>query len=137
MVEHYIPGREIACGVIGNQELMALPIVESFPGRLKEFNSIYQPGEHFEVCPANLPIELSVRAQQTAITAHRALRLKGYSRTDMVVTDFGDIVVLKTNASPGLCPTSLFPLAAAAHGLSLAALLDRLIELALEKSKEA
>lgn len=137
MVEEYIPGREISCGVIGNQELMALPIVESInDNEFSEGRCLYSPDAIREVCPAKLPIETSARAQQAAIAAHRALRLKGYSRTDMIVTDLGEIVALKTNSSPALCPTSLFPLAAAAHGLPFAALLDRLIELALEKSRK-
>ncbi|MBW2505784.1 MAG: D-alanine--D-alanine ligase, partial [Deltaproteobacteria bacterium] len=63
--------------------------------------------------------------------AHRALQLRGYSRTDMIISD-DDIYVLETNTIPGMTPTSLLPQAAAAAGLDFSALLDRLIELALE-----
>jgi D-alanine-D-alanine ligase len=68
-----------------------------------------------------------------ALAAHRALQLRGYSRTDMILTDEGGIYLLETNTIPGMTPTSLLPQAAAAHGLEFPALLERLIELALEK----
>jgi D-alanine-D-alanine ligase len=74
---------------------------------------------------------LTKRAQQYALTAHRALQLRGYSRTDMIVSG-DDIYVLETNTIPGMTPTSLLPQGAAAAGLDFSALLDRLIELALE-----
>jgi D-alanine-D-alanine ligase len=133
MVEQYVRGREITGGVLGNRELTALPIVEIIPGeeyKFFDYDAKYKKGASREVCPAELPPEITARAQAIALAAHRALQLKGYSRTDMIVS--GDsIYVLETNTIPGMTPTSLLPQAAAAHGLSFAALLDRLIELAL------
>ncbi|MBU2537059.1 MAG: D-alanine--D-alanine ligase [Proteobacteria bacterium] len=133
MVEQYVRGREITGGVLGNKELTALPIVEIIPGEefaFFDYQAKYQPGASREVCPADLPSEITAKAQEIALIAHRALQLKGYSRTDMIVADDG-IYVLETNTIPGMTPTSLLPQAAAAHGLSFSALLDRLIELAL------
>jgi len=133
MVEQYVRGREITGGVLGNKELIALPLVEIIPGEeyaFFDYQAKYQPGASREVCPADLPPEVTARAQAIALTAHRALQLKGYSRTDMIVADDG-IYVLETNTIPGMTPTSLLPQAAAAHGLPFPALLDRLIELAL------
>ena len=75
------------------------------------------------------------RAQESARTAHRALHCRGYSRTDMIIQD-GEIYVLETNTIPGMTATSLFPQAARAAGLEFPQLLDRLITLALEKSKQ-
>ncbi|MFZ5776328.1 MAG: D-alanine--D-alanine ligase family protein [Thermodesulfobacteriota bacterium] len=135
MVEQFVRGREITGGVLGNQELAALPLVEIIPGEAYDFfdyEAKYTKGASREVCPAELPEELAVRAQATALAAHRALQLRGYSRTDMILTEKGEIFVLETNTIPGMTPTSLLPQAAAAHGLPFAALLDRLIELALE-----
>ncbi|MDG4475740.1 D-alanine--D-alanine ligase family protein [Thiovibrio frasassiensis] len=133
MVEEYVRGREITGGVLGNKELTALPIVEIIPGEgyaFFDYQAKYQPGASREVCPAELAPEVTAKAQAIALTAHRALQLKGYSRTDMIVA--GDsIYVLETNTIPGMTPTSLLPQAAAAHGLPFPALLDRLIELAL------
>lgn len=134
MVEEFINGREITGGVLGNADLLALPLVEIIPGDQYEFfnyEAKYQPGASTEICPANLDEPLTIRAQQYALTAHRALQLKGYSRTDMIVSG-DDIYVLETNTIPGMTPTSLLPQAAAAAGFDFPALLDRLIELALE-----
>ncbi len=135
MVEEFIAGREITGGVIGNEDLLALPIVEIIPDakyRFFDYEAKYQPGATREVCPAELPEDISRLAREIALTAHRALMLQGYSRTDMIVSG-DDIYVLETNTIPGMTPTSLLPQAAAAQGLSFSALLDRLIELALEK----
>ena len=134
MIEEFIEGREITGGVLGNNELTAFPLVEIIPGDQYEFfdyEAKYQPGASTEICPAELDDPLTIRAQQNALTAHRALQLRGYSRTDMIITD-DEIYVLETNTIPGMTPTSLLPQGAAAAGLDFAALLDRLIELALE-----
>ena len=137
MVEQFISGREITGGIIGNQELTALPLVEIIPGDQYDFfdyEAKYQPGASTEICPAELDDAITARAQQFAQTAHRALQLRGYSRTDMIVNDNG-IYVLETNTIPGMTPTSLLPQAAAEAGLEFSALLDRLIELAMETRK--
>ena len=134
MVEEFIAGREITGGVIGNEELSALPLVEIIPGEAYEFfdyEAKYQPGASQEICPADLEAAITIRAQNYALAAHRALQLRGYSRTDMIVSG-DDIYVLETNTIPGMTPTSLLPQGAAAAGLDFTALLDRLIELALE-----
>lgn len=134
MVEEFITGREITCGVIGNDELTALPLVEIIPGENYEFfdyEAKYQPGASKEICPADLEAAITTRAQNNALAAHRALQLRGYSRTDMIVSG-DDIYVLETNTIPGMTPTSLLPQGAAAAGLDFPALLDRLIELALQ-----
>jgi D-alanine-D-alanine ligase len=139
MVEQFIRGREITGGVLGNRELTALPLVEIIPGENHPFfnyEAKYQPGASREICPAELDPDLAARAREIALAAHRVLRLRGYSRTDMMVAADGGIYVLETNTIPGMTPTSLLPQAAKAHGLSFTALLDRLIELALEAAGE-
>lgn len=134
MVEQFIAGRELTGGVLGNAELTALPLVEIIPGenfRFFDYQAKYQPGASREICPAELDPEIAAQARDWACRAHRALRLKGYSRTDMILAADG-LYVLETNTIPGMTPTSLLPQAAAAHGLPFGALLDRLIQLALE-----
>lgn len=135
MVESFVRGVEITCGVLGNDQLEALPLVEIIPGDDHEFfdyQAKYTPGASKEICPARVSPKITHQAQEYAIKAHRALHCRGYSRTDMIVQ--GDrIFLLETNTIPGMTKTSLFPQAAAAAGLSFPALLDRLIELALEK----
>jgi D-alanine-D-alanine ligase len=137
MVEEFIAGREITGGVLGNLELTALPLVEIIPGEGHPFfnyEAKYQPGASQEICPADLTPALTRRAQEMAVAAHRVLKLRGYSRTDMMVGKDGTIYILETNTIPGMTPTSLLPQAAAVHGLSFGALLDTLLELALEKN---
>jgi D-alanine-D-alanine ligase len=136
MVEQFVKGREITGGILGNDELIALPLVEIIPNEeflFFDYTAKYQPGASRELCPAPIGAELTAKAQQLALAAHRALQLRGYSRTDMILTDEGGIYLLETNTIPGMTPTSLLPQAAAAHGLEFPALLERLIELALEK----
>lgn len=134
MVEKFIAGREITVGVIGNDELTPLPLVEIIPGdtyAFFDYEAKYQPGATREICPAEVPANITEIARQWGLIAHRALQLRGYSRTDMIVADH-ELYVLETNTIPGMTPTSLLPQAAAVYGLSFAELLDRLIELALE-----
>ncbi|OQX14355.1 MAG: D-alanine--D-alanine ligase [Desulfobulbaceae bacterium A2] len=134
LVEEFVRGREITVGVLGNAELIALPLVEIIPGEQYEFfdyEAKYKQGASRELCPAPVPQSVVERAQSYGVEAHRALRLRGYSRTDMILRDGGELVLLETNTIPGMTPTSLLPQAARAHGLEFGALLDRLIELAL------
>jgi len=137
LIEAYIKGIELTGGVIGNEELLALPIVEIIPGEAFEFFDYaakYTPGATQEVCPARIGDAMTARAQTYAKTAHKALFCKGYSRTDMILRD-GEIYILETNTIPGMTPTSLLPQAAKVAGISFSRLLDRLIELALEHKK--
>ena len=137
LIEAYIKGIELTGGVIGNEELLALPIVEIIPGEAFEFFDYaakYTPGATQEVCPARIGDAMTAKAQTYAKTAHKALFCKGYSRTDMILRD-GEIYILETNTIPGMTPTSLLPQAAKAAGISFSRLLDRLIELALEHKK--
>ena len=135
MVEAFLKGRELTAGVLGNSELTALPLIEIIPdSRFDFFNyeAKYQPGATREVCPAPVSETVRARAQDYALRAHRSLQLRGYSRTDMILVG-EELYLLETNTIPGMTPTSLLPQAAAEAGLPFAALLDRLIELALER----
>ena len=135
MVEAFLKGRELTAGVLGNSELTALPLIEIIPdSRFDFFNyeAKYQPGATREVCPAPVSETVRARAQDYALRAHRSLQLRGYSRTDMILVG-EELYLLETNTIPGMTPTSLLPQAAAEAGLPFGALLDRLIELALER----
>jgi len=134
LVEKYIQGMEVTGGILGNDHLQALPLVEIIPGEGYDFfnyEAKYTPGASREICPARLSEELTATAQDYALRAHKALCCRGYSRTDMIVSG-SDIFVLETNTIPGMTQTSLFPQAAAAAGISFSGLMDRLIELAME-----
>lgn len=136
MVEQYLQGREITVGVLGNDELQALPLVEIIPGRefaFFDYQAKYQAGASREICPAEMSSKITAQAQEYGLRAHKALKLRGYSRTDMIVNEAG-VFILETNTIPGMTPTSLLPRAAAAAGLPFPTLLDRLIELALQEA---
>ena len=135
MIESFVQGREITVGVLGNEQLTALPLVEIIPDRrfaFFDYEAKYTPGATREVCPAAVSESIRDQAQDYGLRAHKALQLRGCSRTDMIIRDNGEIVLLETNTIPGMTPTSLLPQAAAQSGLDFPALLDRLIELALE-----
>jgi D-alanine-D-alanine ligase len=134
LIEEFVQGREITAGVLGNQTLQALPIVEVIPTesyKFFDFEAKYKEKATREICPADLPAEVARRAQEYALLAHKALNLRGYSRTDMIVRG-EEVILLETNTIPGFTQTSLFPLAARVAGIDFSTLLDRLIELALE-----
>jgi D-alanine-D-alanine ligase len=135
LVEEYITGLEVTAAVLGNDDLQALPLVEIIPGDSYHFfdhEAKYTPGATKEIVPARLSPEMTARVQECGLKAHRALGCRGYSRTDTIIRG-DDIYVLETNTIPGMTATSLFPQAAAAAGMPFPALLDRLVELALEK----
>lgn len=134
MIEAYIDGTEITCGVLGGDNPEALPLIEIIPGDGYDFfdyEAKYQPGATQEVCPARIGDTLTALAQAHALTAHRALYCQGYSRTDMILKD-NQFFVLETNTIPGMTATSLYPQSARAAGLDFRALLDRLIELGMD-----
>jgi len=138
MIEQYIKGREITAAVLGNDELTALPLIEIIPGEGFEFfdyTAKYQAGASKEICPAPLSPEQTATAQKLALEAHSALRLRGYSRTDMIMDAVGNFFLLESNTIPGMTSTSLLPQAAAQYGLSFPQFLDRLIALAFEDRK--
>ena len=135
MVEQFVGGREITVGVIGNDEVTPLPLVEIIPGeefQFFDYEAKYTKGASEEICPADVEPAIAAQAQEYAVAAHRALQLRGYSRTDMMLAEDGSLVLLETNTIPGMTPTSLLPQAAQAAGLDFTALIDRLLELALE-----
>ncbi|MEJ5299857.1 MAG: D-alanine--D-alanine ligase [Thermodesulforhabdaceae bacterium] len=137
LIEKYLQGREITVGVLGNSPPEALPPVEIRPTSGFEFfdyNAKYQPGATEEICPAPLPEKLTLKCQEYALRAHRALYCEDYSRTDMILHE-GEFYILETNTIPGMTATSLFPQAAQAAGISFSELIEKLIQLAMEKKK--
>ena len=134
LVEAYVQGTEITGGVLGNDELEALPIIEIIPDHQHEFFDYvakYTAGATEEICPARIDAELTAKAQRLAMEAHRALFCRGYSRTDMILRG-REIFILETNTIPGMTATSLLPRAARTAGIDFGRLLDRLIALSLE-----
>jgi D-alanine-D-alanine ligase len=84
--------------------------------------------------PAPIDGDLTARLQMLALSVHRLLGLRDYSRTDFIVTKEGRPYVLEINALPGLTPLSLLPDEARAAGISFEALIDRLLQFALGRA---
>ncbi len=136
MLERYIKGQEITVSVLGNDDPVAMPIIEIVPGEghaFFDYNAKYLPGASKEICPAEIDDGLRTIAQDYAVRAHKILQLSGYSRSDMIIAPDNTIYILETNTIPGMTQTSLLPQSAKAHGLDYPALLERLIELGLEE----
>jgi len=137
LIEAFIDGIELTGGVIGNDQLEALPIIEIIPSESFDFfdyEAKYTAGATNEICPARINDVMTQKAQEIAKTAHKALFCKGYSRTDVILKD-QEMYVLETNTIPGMTATSLLPLAAGKAGIPFSQLLDRLIELSIEGHK--
>ncbi len=131
LLEEFIKGREITCGVL---EEAPLPLVEIVPkgSIFFDYRTKYTPGYAEEICPAPLDQDLTAKGQTCGLLAHKVLRLRHYSRTDMILKD-REFFVLETNTIPGMTETSLLPLAAKVAGYSFKDLVKKLLELALTK----
>ena len=138
IIEKYIKGIELTCGVLGNDTLQALPVIEIIPGPGHDFfdyKAKYIAGETTEICPARIDESTTKKAQQLAVKAHQALFLKGYSRTDFILCNT-ELSVLETNTIPGMTATSLYPQSAQVAGYSFTELLDKLIQLSLNEHEK-
>jgi len=133
LIEKYLPGIEITCGVLGNENPIALPVIEIRPKKeFFDYEAKYQAELCEEIVPARISKRLTKKVQDLAIKVYQAINCCGFGRVDMIISR-GRPYVLEINTIPGLTPNSLFPKEARAAGISYTRLLDRLIELALEK----
>ncbi|MGZ5311325.1 MAG: D-alanine--D-alanine ligase family protein [Solirubrobacterales bacterium] len=135
LLERFVEGRELAVGVLGSE---ALPIVEAIPreGDLFDFEARYEIGRTDYVCPAELGPDAAADIAETALAAYEGLGCSGFARVDVMLGAEGP-EVLEVNAIPGLTDTSLFPMAAEAAGLGFEALVERIVDLALERPAAA
>lgn len=133
LVEECVTGMEITVPVVGNEDAHALPIVEIVTGA--EFYDLkvkYEPSALHHVIPARLEPGVYARAQELAVRAHRALGCRGCSRSDFIVTEAGEPVILETNTIPGMTAESLLPDSARHGGIEFPELCARFVEYALE-----
>ena len=136
IVEEYIKGREIECSVLGNEHPIA-----SVPGEIipqLEFYSyeakyLDEKGALLEI-PASLSPEMTKQVQEMAIKVFQVLCCEGMGRVDLFLTEEGKLFVNEINTLPGFTKISMYPKLWQASGLSYSDLLDRLIQLALERS---
>lgn len=135
IIEEYIKGREIECSVLGNDHPIA-----SLPGELIPQHEFYsyeakyldQNGALFEI-PAKLPAEIIENIQTMAIQAYQVLCCEGMARVDMFLTESNQIYLNEINTIPGFTAISMYPKMWEKSGLPYTDLIDRLIQLALER----
>ncbi|MDH3734431.1 MAG: D-alanine--D-alanine ligase [Gemmatimonadota bacterium] len=136
LLEQTIEGREIECAVIGNEEPAA-----SVPGEIVPRHDFYSyeakyldDGGADLVIPADLDEETTRRVRDLSVRTFRALCCEGMARVDFFLTKDGELVVNEINTIPGFTRISMYPKLWAASGVSYAELIDRLLELALERA---
>ncbi len=133
LVEEFLSGMEVTCGVLGAVMPEALTPSETIATEdvlSLEDKFLYGQGEN--KTPARLPADQIERIRETAVDTVRALDLKGYARIDMFVRADGRIAVLEPNTLPGMTPSTVLFHQAAASGITQAGLIDRIIRSALE-----
>ena len=136
LVERRIEGKEITVAVLERGDSPeALPVVEitTPAGSWYDYEHRYTPGLSDHIMPAPLPDEQYRRTQEVAVLAFEALGCRDLSRADFVVPEHGEPIVLEINTMPGMTPTSLFPDAARAAGVSFEELTALLIERAVQR----
>ncbi len=128
MVERYVAGRELTCGVMGDTALGVTDII-SQGSPFYDFDAKYAEGGSQHILPADLPTALYETVQKHALTAHHALGCRGISRADFRYDEeTQDLICLEVNTQPGMTPTSLVPEMAAHAGYDFPALMQWMVE---------
>ena len=138
LIEEFVPGVEVEVGVFGNKEPIAsLPgeiVAHGFSGvDWYDYSSKYDEGGMDLVVPPRIPEDKSERVQQLAVEAFVATDCEGMARADCFVRDDGEVLVNELNTIPGFTATSVYARLFEASGIPYPELLDRLVELALER----
>ena len=135
IIEHGINCREFECSVLGNDEPIASMIGEVVASNeFYDYNAKYLDNKSEVIIPAQIPQAVSEEIRRQAIKAFIALDLSGLARVDFFMErETGHIYINEVNTMPGFTQISMYPKLWEASGLSYAELLDRLIELAIER----
>ena len=141
LIEEFVDGVEVECGVLGNRRPIAsLPgeiVAHGFSGAdWYDYSSKYDEGGMDLIVPPRVPAEAVSRVQELSVDAFVATECEGMARVDCFVAVGGEVLVNELNTIPGFTPTSVYAKLFEASGLPYAQLLDRLIELALERHRE-
>jgi D-alanine-D-alanine ligase len=138
LVEEFVDGVEVECGVLGNREPIA-----SVPGEIEahgfsgvdwyDYSAKYDEGGMDLIIPPRLPEAAIERVQQLSVEAFIASDCEGMARVDCFVRPEGEVLINELNTIPGFTATSVYAKLFEASGIPYPQLLDRLIELALER----
>lgn len=134
ILERTIEGFEIGCAVMGNKEITVGSVDEiQTSAAFFDYEGKYEMVDSAIYCPARISERLFKEAQSMAKQAYIAMNCTGMTRVDMFVTPQDTIVLNEVNTIPGFTATSRYPSMMKAAGIGFSDLLDRLIELALDK----
>jgi D-alanine-D-alanine ligase len=138
LIEENVDGIEVECGVLGNRNPTAsLPgeiVAHGFEGAdWYDFSAKYDEGGMDLIVPPRVPADVIARVQEVSVDAFIATECEGMARVDCFVTVDGEVLVNELNTIPGFTPTSVYAKLFEASGVPYGDLLDRLIELALER----
>jgi D-alanine-D-alanine ligase len=130
--------REIEVGVLGNDAPVASIPGEIIPSNeFYDYDAKYVDGKSLAVIPAKLPARVIRKIQQMAVAAYTAIDCAGMARADFFVTRASHtIYVNELNTIPGFTSISMYPKLWEASGISYRELLDRLIDLAMQRHRE-
>ncbi len=134
LVEEFQPGVEVEVGVLGNRNPIASMVGEIVANAdWYDFDAKYADGGMELIVPARLPAETTEEVQRLAVASFVATDCEGMARVDFFVRPDGEVVVNELNTIPGFTSTSVYAKLFAASGIPYAALLDRLVELAIQR----
>ncbi len=132
MIEAFVPGREMTVSVLDGKPL---PLIEIIPDReFYDYIAKYDDEATQFIFDTKLPPATEQHLQAAALTAHKVLGCKDFSRADFILDADGIAWLLEVNTIPGFTGHSLLPKAAAAAGISFEQLCDRIVRLALERA---
>jgi D-alanine-D-alanine ligase len=135
IVERGIAGRELECAVLGNEEPVASLPCEILPSReFYDYDDKYVLGRARTDLPAKLSPEQAAELRHLAVECYRAVECEGMARVDFLLeTSSGRLYINEINTIPGFTSISMYPKMWEHCGIPFAALLDRLIDLALAR----
>jgi D-alanine-D-alanine ligase len=134
LIEELLDGVEVECGVLGNRDPIASQVGEIIANaEWYDYSAKYDEGGMELVIPARIAHEATERVRRLAVESFVATECEGMARIDLFVRPSGEVVVNEINTIPGFTATSVYAKLFEASGISYGELLDRLIELALER----
>ncbi len=138
LVERAIDGRELECGVLGNDEPMASPVGEVVPAReFYDYIAKYSDERTLLIMPADLPEEVSAEIRRLAVRAFQALDCSGMARVDCFLEkQTQQIYVNEINTIPGFTAISMYPKLWGLVDISFSELVEELIRLGLERHRQ-
>jgi len=134
LVEEFIAGTEVECGILGNRTPIASVVGEIVPhNEWYDYAAKYDEGGSDIIVPARIADATAKRVQELAVDSFIATECEGMARIDFFVRGDGEVVVNEINTIPGFTATSVYARLFEASGVSYPELLQRLIDLALER----